>query len=44
MGEAKPDMRPLPLAGYRILSAEQYGAGPYGTMFLALLGVEVINI
>lgn len=36
--------RPLPLAGYRILSAEQYGAGPYGTMFLAQLGAEVIKI
>jgi len=36
--------RPLPLAGFRILSAEQYGAGPYGTMFLAQLGAEVIKI
>lgn len=36
--------RPLPLAGTRILSAEQYGAGPYGTMFLAQLGAEVIKI
>lgn len=36
--------RPLPLAGYRILAAEQYGAGPYGTMFLAQLGAEVIKI
>ena len=35
---------PLPLAGYRILTAEQYGAGPYGTMFLAQLGAEVIKI
>lgn len=34
----------LPLEGYRILSAEQYGAGPYGTMFLAQLGAEVIKI
>ena len=34
----------LPLAGYRILSAEQYGAGPYGTMFLAQLGAEVVKI
>ena len=34
----------LPLAGYRILSSEQYGAGPYGTMFLAQLGAEVIKI
>lgn len=36
--------RSLPLAGYRIVSAEQYGAGPYGTMFLAQLGAEVIKI
>jgi len=34
----------LPLAGKRILSSEQYGAGPYGTMFLAQLGAEVIKI
>ena len=34
----------LPLSGFRILSAEQYGAGPYGTMFLAQLGAEVIKV
>lgn len=37
-------MARLPLEGYRILSAEQYGAGPYGTMFLAQLGADVVKI
>jgi crotonobetainyl-CoA:carnitine CoA-transferase CaiB-like acyl-CoA transferase len=34
----------LPLHGLRVLAAEQYGAGPYGSMFLAQLGAEVIKI
>ncbi len=34
----------LPLKGFRIISAEQYGAGPYGTMHLAQMGAEVIKI
>jgi crotonobetainyl-CoA:carnitine CoA-transferase CaiB-like acyl-CoA transferase len=34
----------LPLSGNKILSIEQYGAGPYGTMLLADLGAEVIKI
>lgn len=33
-----------PLQGIRILSIEQFGAAPYGTMFLADMGAEVIKI
>ena len=32
------------LDGVRVLSVEQYGAGPYGTMLLSDLGAEVIKI
>ncbi|HAD24546.1 MAG TPA: CoA transferase [Alphaproteobacteria bacterium] len=34
----------LPLAGVRVLAVEQYGAGPFGSMFLADQGAEVIKI
>ena len=34
----------LPLAGIRIIAVEQYGAGPYGSGYLADLGAEVIKI
>lgn len=34
----------LPLSGLRIVSIEQYGAAPYGTMTLADLGADVIKI
>jgi succinate---hydroxymethylglutarate CoA-transferase len=32
------------LAGLRVLAFEQYGAGPFGTQFLADLGAEVIKV
>jgi crotonobetainyl-CoA:carnitine CoA-transferase CaiB-like acyl-CoA transferase len=45
VGEGKSRlMTHLPLSGFRIISAEQYGAGPYGSMFLAQLGADVIKI
>ncbi len=34
----------LPLNGVRVLTVEQYGAGPFGTMFLADQGAEVVKI
>ncbi|NMP32029.1 CoA transferase [Thalassotalea sp. M1531] len=34
----------LPLKGIRIIAVEQYGAGPYGSMYLADMGAEVIKI
>jgi crotonobetainyl-CoA:carnitine CoA-transferase CaiB-like acyl-CoA transferase len=33
-----------PLDGVRIVSVEQFGAAPYGSMFLADLGAEVIKV
>jgi len=33
-----------PLSGVRVLTIEQFGAAPYGSMFLADLGAEVIKI
>jgi crotonobetainyl-CoA:carnitine CoA-transferase CaiB-like acyl-CoA transferase len=33
-----------PLEGTRIVAVEHFGAGPYGTMFLAGLGADVIKV
>jgi crotonobetainyl-CoA:carnitine CoA-transferase CaiB-like acyl-CoA transferase len=39
-----PDRQEAPLAGVQIIAIEQYGAGPFGTMYLADMGAEVIKI
>ncbi|GLP96323.1 CaiB/BaiF CoA transferase family protein [Paraferrimonas sedimenticola] len=37
-------MADLPLSGVRIIAVEQYGAGPYGSAYLADMGAEIIKI
>ena len=32
------------LEGVRVIAVEQYGAGPFGTQYLAELGAEVVSI
>lgn len=34
----------LPLAGVRVLTLENFGAGPFGSMYLADLGAEVVKV
>jgi len=34
----------LPLKGLKLITIEQYGAAPFGTMYLADLGAEVIKV
>ncbi len=34
----------LPLQGVRVIAVEQYGAGPWGSLYLADLGAEVIKL
>ena len=39
-----PGLADPPLGGIRVLSAEQYGAGPFASLYLADMGAEVIKI
>ena len=36
--------RPAPLAGLRIVAVEQYGAAPFGSLYLADLGADVVKV
>lgn len=39
-----PEWGEAPLAGVRVLAVSQYGAGPFGILYLADLGAEVIKV
>ena len=41
---ARPPRREAPLSGVRIVAVEQYGAGPFGSLYLADLGADVIKV
>jgi succinate--hydroxymethylglutarate CoA-transferase len=41
---ARDEAGGAPLEGLRVLAVEQYGAGPWGSLYLADLGAEVIKI
>src|SRR6185312_8988637 len=43
MDQAEPSSM-KPLEGTRIVTVEQFGAGPYGSMFLADLGAEGVKV
>jgi crotonobetainyl-CoA:carnitine CoA-transferase CaiB-like acyl-CoA transferase len=43
-GPPEPESRPAPLSGLRVIAVEQYGAGPFGTMYLADLGADIIKV
>ena len=42
--QLEPESRAAPLAGVRVIAIEQYGAAPFGTLYLADLGADVIKI